>query len=100
VVETRRAAFEIDGIDPEQLSGWSVIASGVCEEITTPAELRRLETAASEPWAPGLKHRWFGIRVVTVSGRRVVAGASTTVTESRNVGEKRKDIHDVTQGIR
>lgn len=72
---TVRAAFEIDGIDPVGRVGWSVIIQGFTEEITNPAELRRVEALGLEPWAPGRKGHWIRIRASTVSGRRIVAVA-------------------------
>jgi uncharacterized protein len=63
-----RAAFEIDGIDPVGRVGWSVIIQGVTEEITNPAELRRIEALGLEPWAPGHKGHWIRIRASTVFG--------------------------------
>ena len=49
---TVRAAFEIDGIDPVDRVGWSVIIQGSTEEITNPAELRRIEALGLEPGRP------------------------------------------------
>ena len=72
-----RAVFEIDGIDPVGRVGWSVIIQGVPEEITNPAELRRIEALGLEPWAPGHKGHWIRIRASTVSGRRIVAVATS-----------------------
>jgi nitroimidazol reductase NimA-like FMN-containing flavoprotein (pyridoxamine 5'-phosphate oxidase superfamily) len=72
---TVRAAFEIDGIDPVDHVGWSVIIHGGTEEITNSLELRRIEALGLEPWAPGLKGHWIRIRASTVSGRRIVAMA-------------------------
>jgi nitroimidazol reductase NimA-like FMN-containing flavoprotein (pyridoxamine 5'-phosphate oxidase superfamily) len=66
------AAFEIDGIDPDGEVGWSVIIHGVTEEVTNPAELRRIASLGLEPWAPGHKSHWIRIRASTVSGRRIV----------------------------
>ncbi len=68
---SRKAAFEIDGIDPVARTGWSVVAVGVAEEISNPVDLRRLERADFEPWAPGPKPHWVRIRAATVSGRRL-----------------------------
>jgi nitroimidazol reductase NimA-like FMN-containing flavoprotein (pyridoxamine 5'-phosphate oxidase superfamily) len=70
-----RAAFEIDGIDPVGRVGWSVIIEGVTEEITNPAELRRIGALGLEPWAPGHKGHWIRIRASTVSGRRIMTVA-------------------------
>jgi nitroimidazol reductase NimA-like FMN-containing flavoprotein (pyridoxamine 5'-phosphate oxidase superfamily) len=71
LLRSAKAAFEIDGIDPAGHVGWSVIIVGVTEEITHPAELRRIEGLGLEPWAPGHKGHWIRIRANTVSGRRI-----------------------------
>ena len=73
VMRSANAAFEVDETDPANRIGWSVIIHGVCEEITTPSELRRIEALGLAPWAPGHKGRWIRIRTNTVSGRRLVA---------------------------
>ena len=73
VLRAARAAFEIDGIDPARRAGWSVIIHGVCEEITSSAELTRVDGLGPEPWAPGHKGQWIRIRANTISGRRIVA---------------------------
>ena len=69
------AAFEIDGIDPGSRTGWSVIINGMTEEITSPAELRRINRLGLEPWTPGRKAHCMRIRAWTVSGRRIVLSA-------------------------
>jgi nitroimidazol reductase NimA-like FMN-containing flavoprotein (pyridoxamine 5'-phosphate oxidase superfamily) len=66
------AAFEIDGIDADARTGWSVIIVGMTEEVTSPSELRRLDQLALETWTPGPKAHWMRIRAWTVSGRRIV----------------------------
>jgi uncharacterized protein len=71
LLRSTKAAFEIDGTDAAGRQGWSVIITGVSEEITNPAELRRLENLGLEPWAPGHKGHWIRIRSNTVSGRRI-----------------------------
>jgi len=43
LLRSAKAAFEIDGTDSGGRVGWSVIIKGVSEEITNPAELRRIE---------------------------------------------------------
>jgi nitroimidazol reductase NimA-like FMN-containing flavoprotein (pyridoxamine 5'-phosphate oxidase superfamily) len=64
--------FEIDGGDPVERTGWSVIIAGQSEEVTDPAEIERLEAFGLEPWAPGLKAHWVRIRATSISGRRIV----------------------------
>lgn len=75
LLRSARAAFEIDGIDHAGDVGWSVIITGVCEEITATGELRRVEALGLEPWAPGTKGHWIRIRANVVSGRRIVTAA-------------------------
>jgi uncharacterized protein len=71
LLRSAKAAFEIDGTDPAECVGWSVIILGVTEEITNPAEVRRIESLGLEPWAPGHKGHWIRIRAYTISGRRI-----------------------------
>jgi nitroimidazol reductase NimA-like FMN-containing flavoprotein (pyridoxamine 5'-phosphate oxidase superfamily) len=71
ILRSARTAFEIDGADAAGHVGWSVIVVGVSEEITNPAELRRIESLGLEPWAPGDKGHWIRIRSTTITGRRI-----------------------------
>jgi uncharacterized protein len=66
------AAFEIDGADRVERTGWSVIIVGEAEEVTDPAEIGRLEGFELEPWAPGPRTHWVRIRATSASGRRIV----------------------------
>jgi uncharacterized protein len=66
-----QAAFEIDGIEPDAESGWSVIVQGHVEEVTGSPEIARLETLGLRPWAPGDKPHWFRVRATVISGRRI-----------------------------
>lgn len=72
VVNSATAVFEIDGGDPVERTGWSVIIVGEVEELTDPAEIERLENLELEPWAPGAKTHWVRIRATSASGRRIV----------------------------
>src|SRR5437763_1592877 len=40
---SKTAVFEIDAVDESAKTGWSVIVSGMTEEITAPNELQRLK---------------------------------------------------------
>ena len=71
VLRSTRAVFEIDGAHPDGRVGWSVIVSGVAEEITNQAERRRVEQHDLEPLAPGDKSHWIRIRINKISGRRI-----------------------------
>ena len=71
LVRTRKASFEIDGIDDATRSGWSVVIAGVTEEIVGRSEIERLAAKGLESWALGTTHFWVRIRGFTVSGRRI-----------------------------
>jgi nitroimidazol reductase NimA-like FMN-containing flavoprotein (pyridoxamine 5'-phosphate oxidase superfamily) len=76
LVRSTQACFEIDAVDPHTHTGWSVIVSGVTEEVTRPAEIRRLEDAGLHTWAPGERPHWIRIQARTVSGRRIEVNRS------------------------
>jgi uncharacterized protein len=71
LAHSARVAFEIDAFEPQSHTAWSVIVSGVTEEITRPAEIRRLDELGLKTWAPGDRPHWIRIRARTVSGRRI-----------------------------
>jgi uncharacterized protein len=69
----RRVAFEIDGFDEKEGTGWSVLVQGSTYEITRAIDeyseaLRRLPVA---PFAPGDKAHWIEIVPVEITGRRI-----------------------------
>lgn len=76
LVRAADAAFEIDGVDEDSHTGWSVIIHGVTAEVTSPSEIRRLDALGLETWAPGSSGHWMHIRARTVSGRRIVRHAA------------------------
>lgn len=67
----RQAVFEIDGVEPDGSSAWSVVVRGVCEEITSTPEVARLERLGLESWAGERARLWFRIRASVVRGRRL-----------------------------
>lgn len=73
LLHAAKAAFEIDGIDESNQTGWSVIIEGVTAEVAVPRDIGRLKRLGLEHWAPGSKPHWVQIRAWTVSGRRIVA---------------------------
>jgi uncharacterized protein len=81
LLHAAKAAFEIDGVDETNRTGWSVIIEGVTAEVTVPRDIGRLKRLGLEHWAPGPKPHWVQIRARTVAGRRIVAtdGASPDV---------------------
>jgi uncharacterized protein len=71
LLRSQHATFEVDAVDHEARSGWSVIVTGVVEEVTHPVELKRVATLGADPWVDGPEMRWMRIRAFTVSGRHV-----------------------------
>ncbi len=66
-------SFEIDGSDPDQRSGWSVVVSGVATRVEDPADIARLNLLGIEPWANVVERMyWVRIRTYMLTGRQVV----------------------------
>lgn len=66
-----RVAFEVDGIDHEARTGWSVIVKGRARRVTGAAEMGHLRGLGLEPWAVGAKDHWYRIEPTSVTGRSV-----------------------------
>lgn len=68
-----RASFEIDHFDRQARTGWSVVAVGWLEEITSfdGAVFDRLRALPIEPWAGGEKQHWLRVVTDRISGRRI-----------------------------
>lgn len=62
-------AFEVDHVDAEWRTGWSVLIRGQAEVVEDPQMLKRLETLALTPWAEGAKDNFVRIEATLVSGR-------------------------------
>lgn len=61
-------AFQIDGYDPVNRTGWSVLVQGVAHEMTE-SERAGLEI---QPWGRGPKHTWVQVVPRYISGRRLI----------------------------
>lgn len=70
LLHSRKAVFEIDGLESDRSSAWSVIVHGVCEEVTRPLEVARLNELGLESWAGEQARRWFRLRAGAIHGRR------------------------------
>jgi nitroimidazol reductase NimA-like FMN-containing flavoprotein (pyridoxamine 5'-phosphate oxidase superfamily) len=76
-VDLERVAFEIDGVDEQARTGWSVSVHGVGREITDDDDqsARFLRQKLGDSWAPGPRMRWFAISPREVTGRRLQVAA-------------------------
>ncbi|HEX6148682.1 pyridoxamine 5'-phosphate oxidase family protein [Nocardioides sp.] len=65
-------AFEVDQIDPEQHSGWSVVATGRGAVVEDDVELRRIQSGVQpRPWAGGQRWLFVRLRWDDLTGRRI-----------------------------
>ncbi|HET6951724.1 MAG TPA: pyridoxamine 5'-phosphate oxidase family protein [Acidimicrobiales bacterium] len=66
-------AFEVDEIDAESETGWSVLVTGVAHEVTDLSELAEVQAAPPPRWAPDGDSRVIALSLDLVSGRRIAA---------------------------
>jgi uncharacterized protein len=71
LARSTKAWFEVDAIDTENRTGWSVIIEGMTERVRDAMEVRRLDRLALHTWVTGAQTHWVRIRARTVSGRRI-----------------------------
>ncbi len=66
-------AFEIDGLDRENRSGWSVLVTGRLDEVTEadPDLWGRVQDLGIRPWEPGTKGHWMRLVPGIITGRWV-----------------------------
>ncbi|AUZ88695.1 pyridoxamine 5'-phosphate oxidase family protein [Arthrobacter agilis] len=68
------AAFQIDQVDREARSGWTVLLNGPATRVEDPSLLTTLwGKAVDEPWAPGQRNLFFELTPSTVRGRQMGA---------------------------
>jgi hypothetical protein len=80
-MEQPTVAFEVDHVDEDERSGWSVIARGSGTEVEirdVPALLRRIDGDPHVPWAVGIHNVWLQLTPHTLTGRRL--GVSRTAS--------------------
>ncbi len=71
-----RVAFEIDEIDADHHTGWSVVVHGTAREADNLLDVMHDEEIDTSPWADGAKLRVVHITPGHVTGRSI--GAMTT----------------------
>jgi nitroimidazol reductase NimA-like FMN-containing flavoprotein (pyridoxamine 5'-phosphate oxidase superfamily) len=64
-------AFEVDDLDSDARSGWSVLVVGPMERVSDETQLRRARSLPLEPWAPGVRDDYVRITPRDISGRRI-----------------------------
>jgi nitroimidazol reductase NimA-like FMN-containing flavoprotein (pyridoxamine 5'-phosphate oxidase superfamily) len=79
-IPLHRAAFEIDGFEQWNHSGWSVLVQGFGQDVSDAIGTRyeELRKAGPEIWAPGERAYWLTIDIQRISGRRIVRRPGVT----------------------
>lgn len=73
VRDHQKVAFEVDELDHDTRTGWSVVVAGMLAVVDDPDEVTRLREAVNlEPWAAGSRQLLVRIEPYSVTGRRVV----------------------------
>jgi hypothetical protein len=65
-------AYEVDGMDADDSSGWSVLVVGRAEPVD-PSEVERVAALRSVPWRGGSGVTWIRIVASKMTGRRIKA---------------------------
>ncbi len=66
--------FEVDDVDIEHHTGWSVHVWGKASDVTLEdrgPQARRLHRLSLEPWVAGEAGHWVRIDPVSITGRRI-----------------------------
>jgi nitroimidazol reductase NimA-like FMN-containing flavoprotein (pyridoxamine 5'-phosphate oxidase superfamily) len=64
-------AFEVDDLDEDTATGWSVVVVGRLRRLRETERLRLPASVLPEPWASGRRDAVVGLTPVRVTGRRV-----------------------------
>jgi nitroimidazol reductase NimA-like FMN-containing flavoprotein (pyridoxamine 5'-phosphate oxidase superfamily) len=67
----QQVVFEIDAVDSETRTGWSVNVVARAERIVNPHERDRAEQLGLEPWAGDYRDEYVRLRTEQLSGRRI-----------------------------
>lgn len=70
----RPVAFEVDDVDADDHTGWSVLVRGNVQEL--PLEevvhvLERIQAKFPRPWAEGIHNHWMALETTELTGRRL-----------------------------
>lgn len=69
-----KVAFEVDHVEPEGATGWSVLVRGSAREVEieqVPDLLKLMGGHPPRPWAEGVHNVWVVITPEKVTGRRL-----------------------------
>ena len=64
-------AFEVDALDEQTHTGWSVVFRGVATEIEALDDIIEAESLGIQTWADSDKRRFLRITPSVITGRRI-----------------------------
>ncbi len=64
-------AFEVDGLDADEHTGWSIVVHGKAEEVSGVEETMHAEDLGIKTWANRDKSRFVRILPSDITGRRI-----------------------------
>jgi nitroimidazol reductase NimA-like FMN-containing flavoprotein (pyridoxamine 5'-phosphate oxidase superfamily) len=64
--------FEVDALDVDARTGWSVLVKGRAVEVTGGDDIRRVEALPLRFWSVGEKAHWIRIEPAEITGRRIL----------------------------
>ena len=73
--------FQVDAVDEEAETGWSVLVKGTAAEVVDDDVLQRLAELPLRYWSLGDKEHWVRVTPTEVTGRRIWHG-----TDDRTAG--------------
>jgi uncharacterized protein len=71
-------AFQVDEIDPNTRTGWTVLGVGEAYEVLVPERLAELATRMPQPWAPNRTGHTIAVPLQRLTGRRLVSDSTDT----------------------
>lgn len=75
LVQPTEVAFEVDELDQQLQTGWSVVVRGRTAPVREPAEMVRVWTIDGlVPWASGTRNLFIRIIPTRISGRTLQSG--------------------------
>jgi nitroimidazol reductase NimA-like FMN-containing flavoprotein (pyridoxamine 5'-phosphate oxidase superfamily) len=79
-IPLHRVAFEVDGIERWNQSGWSVLVQGFGQDVSDAIGTRYedLRRRGLTTWLPGERSQWVTIDIRRISGRRIATKMGIT----------------------
>ena len=71
-----QVAFEVDHMEPDAASGWSVLARGTAREVPieqVPELVKQMKETLPRPWAEGAHNVWVVLEPQEITGRKLTS---------------------------